>query len=425
MASSASVVSPLSHPLRARIIEVDAPQSVSALADLEELPRRSDCSEWVATIFLHADVAAMTFRDAKLAAPLFEMTCRSRAGRGRSIGTEFEAGLRRAAAAVLACTTTAMENRLTKLLDEVKKALPHGERISMGCDVTIRRTVGEHGTAAPWEKHDPSSIHADSWDGTILAFGLTCTKLGTPVYPAANFPLPVATFLAQSRSGRSIALQLQDDAGPRRPWKPGSLVVMPACTAHSKPDPLLETDPSPNIARWFSRANIRVALRRRDPTPAGRKKRVAIALLVAEILWGDSRFAAAAKCVAEANDAQLKAWESAEAAATARRSLEVAAGAYSGNVRASDMARHGKGKCIYANGAIYEGEWKNNLKHGMGEMQYPNGRMYTGEWKNNLKHGKGTYVFENGEKYTGIFCQGKPLDQEACAAARDAVNRSC
>jgi hypothetical protein len=46
-----------------------------------------------------------------------------------------------------------------------------------------------------------AAIHSDSWDGTVLCFGLCSTKLGTPVYPDCLFPDPVAMFISQSRTG--------------------------------------------------------------------------------------------------------------------------------------------------------------------------------------------------------------------------------
>jgi hypothetical protein len=34
----------------------------------------------------------------------------------------------------------------------------------------------------------------------------------------------------------------------------------------------------------------------------------------------------------------------------------------------------------YANGDVYEGEWRNNAKNGQGIMRYANGDVYTGDW---------------------------------------------
>ena len=39
---------------------------------------------------------------------------------------------------------------------------------------------------------------------------------------------------------------------------------------------------------------------------------------------------------------------------------------YKGEVNKQGQ-RHGKGKCVYPNGCVYEGGWKNGLSHGIGK----------------------------------------------------------
>lgn len=48
--------------------------------------------------------------------------------------------------------------------------------------------------------------------------------------------------------------------GPLRKWAPDTLVVLPAATAHSRPDENLEPDTDPDTPRWFCRATLRVAI---------------------------------------------------------------------------------------------------------------------------------------------------------------------
>ncbi|XP_063790550.1 radial spoke head 10 homolog B isoform X2 [Pseudophryne corroboree] len=45
-----------------------------------------------------------------------------------------------------------------------------------------------------------------------------------------------------------------------------------------------------------------------------------------------------------------------------------------------DGVRHGQGRYYYANGAMYDGEWKTNKKHGMGKFIFKNGKIYVGEF---------------------------------------------
>lgn len=57
---------------------------------------------------------------------------------------------------------------------------------------------------------------------------------------------------------------------------------------------------------------------------------------------------------------------------------------------------------------IYVGEVVNNLKQGWGEMRYSFGAIYDGEWANDVRSGFGTIIWENSEsiefiKYVGSF----------------------
>ena len=50
---------------------------------------------------------------------------------------------------------------------------------------------------------------------------------------------------------------------------------------------------------------------------------------------------------------------------------------------------HGQGVYEYADGARYEGQWKDGKRHGGGEITYADGSRYEGEWKDGMKHGFG------------------------------------
>ena len=297
--------------LHASITEVDRPALIDLLSALEVLPRGPACTEWLLTLpYRPAEEALAMYRtDPDPLAQLFHSpACRLARGRPRCAHeadySASAAGLRRVCAEVLCdIIASGLGERIEQMLLAAASSELSG-KLTLGCDVTVRRSCdGSHGAKAAWEKHNPGAVHNDSWDGTILCFGLVSTKLGTPVYPAARFPNPLEVFLRQSRTGRKGAQQLEDGTetsaeraallGPRRPWKAGTLVVMPACVAHSKP---VDIDPDPTTARWFCRATLRVAIEgRRDSTPAGHALRLALALLVAEHVWQDRDFAAAAR----------------------------------------------------------------------------------------------------------------------------------
>jgi len=80
--------------------------------------------------------------------------------------------------------------------------------------------------------------------------------------------------------------------------------------------------------------------------------------------------------------------------------------------------RHGKGKQIFEDGSIYEGEWKNDKREGYGEYTWQKewnftyNYNYKGHWKNDLQDSTGVlylngYVYEigffrNDDLFTGI-----------------------
>ncbi len=57
-----------------------------------------------------------------------------------------------------------------------------------------------------------------------------------------------------------------------------------------------------------------------------------------------------------------------------------------------------QGRALLADGAIYEGTFRDGLMHGRGTLSWPNGERYEGEFQNGLMHGRGTYYFPAGGK---------------------------
>ncbi|KGL99242.1 MORN repeat-containing protein 2, partial [Charadrius vociferus] len=45
--------------------------------------------------------------------------------------------------------------------------------------------------------------------------------------------------------------------------------------------------------------------------------------------------------------------------------------------------------------------------NGTGRLEHPSGAVYEGEFKDNVFHGAGTYTFPNGAKHIGLFNENK------------------
>lgn len=77
-------------------------------------------------------------------------------------------------------------------------------------------------------------------------------------------------------------------------------------------------------------------------------------------------------------------------------------GVYTGELEVDGFGhtRKGRGRMVYRNGDIYEGNWEHNQRNGLGHMQYSfsggpvRGETikaeYDGEWKDDQRSGKGT-----------------------------------
>ena len=71
------------------------------------------------------------------------------------------------------------------------------------------------------------------------------------------------------------------------------------------------------------------------------------------------------------------------------------------NKEKSRSERHGYGVNKWTNGAVYEGEWRNNQTNGKGTFWHSGGDIYIGEFLNDQAHGFGVYIHKNGSRYEG------------------------
>jgi len=72
----------------------------------------------------------------------------------------------------------------------------------------------------------------------------------------------------------------------------------------------------------------------------------------------------------------------------------------------SNGEMHGYGEFRYANGDIYEGQWKHDKKCGYGVMKYPHHGLYSGEFRDDMPWGHGLYHHSNGDVFEGEFKKG-------------------
>ena len=72
-----------------------------------------------------------------------------------------------------------------------------------------------------------------------------------------------------------------------------------------------------------------------------------------------------------------------------------------------DDKRNGRGVYRYANGDVCEGDWKDGKIHGKVVCRFANGNVYEGDWMYDKMHGQGKMTYTNDEVYEGHFKYGK------------------
>eukprot|EP00055_Hartaetosiga_balthica_P009420 m.37491 g.37491 ORF g.37491 m.37491 type:complete len:708 (-) comp6738_c0_seq1:29-2152(-) len=81
--------------------------------------------------------------------------------------------------------------------------------------------------------------------------------------------------------------------------------------------------------------------------------------------------------------------------------MELLVDEYEGEREGDANVFHGRGKCVYKNGSIYEGEFDSGLMHGEGRFVWVNGLVYLGTFIDNTISGRGKYLFPDGSVYEG------------------------
>ena len=94
-----------------------------------------------------------------------------------------------------------------------------------------------------------------------------------------------------------------------------------------------------------------------------------------------------------------------------RGTIHSAAGSYTGDIKGTHTATlmHGNGRFVYANGDIYDGQFKNGKLYGKGKLTQDNGTVQEGIWSGVRMTGEVTQVGQ--PALYGEFVSGVPLTQ--------------
>lgn len=100
-------------------------------------------------------------------------------------------------------------------------------------------------------------------------------------------------------------------------------------------------------------------------------------------------------------------------------------GTYSGEFD-DENKRCGRGTCVWANGAYYDGEWKDGVRHGRGRFIFADGTDYRGNWVDDIRDGNGIQEFYHpvggGDDSDDDDGSGSEKKDEEKGPARDPAN---
>ena len=109
-----------------------------------------------------------------------------------------------------------------------------------------------------------------------------------------------------------------------------------------------------------------------------------------------------------------------------RGTIRLASGTYAGDLKGARTStatlKHGNGTYTYANGDVYEGQFKHDKPYGKGKLTKPDGTVEEGTWSGTRLTGKITYPPASGlQPAVGEFDTGAPLAplQEAIFSGDD------
>ena len=94
------------------------------------------------------------------------------------------------------------------------------------------------------------------------------------------------------------------------------------------------------------------------------------------------------------------------------RSGEEVDGTYEGAHNAAGQFE-GWGTYRFADGDVYEGEWKAGEREGRGTARFADGNVYEGEFKADKREGRGTYRYADGRVVVSCYAGGARVGEGA------------
>lgn len=77
----------------------------------------------------------------------------------------------------------------------------------------------------------------------------------------------------------------------------------------------------------------------------------------------------------------------------------------------------GHGRYTFADGSVYEGQWRANRQEGWGTFWYASGNLYDGQWKAGKKDGHGMFGYADGRVEVGTYVADQDVGEGAMWSA--------
>eukprot|EP01016_Furgasonia_blochmanni_P039295 TRINITY_DN4865_c0_g1_i2.p1 TRINITY_DN4865_c0_g1~~TRINITY_DN4865_c0_g1_i2.p1 ORF type:complete len:274 (-),score=16.68 TRINITY_DN4865_c0_g1_i2:298-1119(-) len=87
---------------------------------------------------------------------------------------------------------------------------------------------------------------------------------------------------------------------------------------------------------------------------------------------------------------------------------------FSRDIRVEDEGLETRAVQEFADGSIYEGQWKDGLRHGVGKQISVDSTAYFGHWSRGKRNGYGIQKYHDDQFYDGEWVDDEPVDAPSC-----------